>query len=116
MQNRSIFPLIFDSFAAAPDERFEGFVLNQNQTTSITHAASTPVYIWAVGADAAAPAWAESTAYTVGQFVTEGGLEYECIRAHTAAAGDDADGAPDQDAATAWRLRDDLRRAAVAVS
>ena len=51
--------------------------------------------------EAAPAAWAQGTGYVVGDRCTHM-KTYMCIRMHTAASGDVADGAPDQPAATAW--------------
>ena len=56
----------------------------------------------ALSADGVSAAWAQGDAYVVGDHVTQGNSEYRCTRAHTALAGDVADGAPDQAAATGW--------------
>ena len=47
-------------------------------------------------------AWAVSTSYVIGDKVEEGGSYYRCIRAHTSATGNVADGDPSQTSATAW--------------
>ena len=58
----------------------------------------------AASTEAAPSAWGAGTAYSLNDKVVEGGSYYICIRAHTSAAGDVANGAPDQGAATAWAV------------
>lgn len=46
--------------------------------------------------------WVTTTAYVVGDTVRSGSKNYICIRAHTSANGNVANGAPNQANATAW--------------
>lgn len=46
--------------------------------------------------------WVTATAYAVGDTVRSGNKNYICVRAHTSANGNTANGAPDQANATAW--------------
>ena len=50
-------------------------------------------------------AWADSTAYAVGDRVTHSSANYICIRAHTSSNADDAEGNPARASQTVWEAR-----------